>query len=235
MKREPEVSQAPEATDEIDPQALAAIRDLLRSEKDAPAETKTARAETDAPVPQKVSDTQTEVRARQAENLPPLSQAPEPATASARRSGQIGQKAGRAEGPLGRLKSRITGYRPKPKHIVIAGAALVVLFRPWLVVGLVLLGLFLLIGVFLAVGYDGFWKRAMAIGHWYARRHPSRAEELHRKLDDFALKWDAFLDRFPEGSVDGLYLPDFGELATAEARHDAAMKRRLSAMQDNNA
>lgn len=41
------------------------------------------------------------------------------------------------------------------------------------------------------------------------------------------MKWDAVLDRFPEGTVDGLYLPDFGEMAEAEARHDAALDRRF--------
>jgi hypothetical protein len=43
------------------------------------------------------------------------------------------------------------------------------------------------------------------------------------------------LDRFPEGTVDSLYLPDISELASAEARHDAAMERRLSGMSGKGA
>jgi len=42
--------------------------------------------------------------------------------------------------------------------------------------------------------------------------------------------WDGILDRFPEGTVDGLYLPDFGELAAADDRHTEAMDRRLSGL-----
>lgn len=75
----------------------------------------------------------------------------------------------------------------------------------------------------------------MGLGRWYARRRPNRAAELHRKLDAFAMKWDAVLDRFPEGSVDGLYLPDFGELATADARHDEALDRRFANLRKGEA
>ena len=49
------------------------------------------------------------------------------------------------------------------------------------------------------------------------------------------MKWDAVLDRFPEGTVDGLYLPDFGEMAAAEARHDAALDRRFDRLRDPEA
>ena len=112
------------------------------------------------------------------------------------------------KGLVARLKSRVTGYRPKPKHLVFAALALLVLLRPWLVVGLILLTIFLFIGVFLILGYDGFWRRAMGL---------------------------AILDRFPEGSVDGLYLPDFGDLATADKRHDEALDRRFSDMREGEA
>jgi hypothetical protein len=111
--------------------------------------------------------------------------------------------------------------------------ALLVLFRPWLVVGVLLLTVFLILGVFLALGYDGFWRRGMAIGRWYAGRRPERAADLHNRLDAFAIKWDAILDRFPEGTVDGLYLPDFGEMAAADARHDAAMARRFDSLRNS--
>lgn len=133
------------------------------------------------------------------------------------------------------LKAKVLGYRPTRKHIFWGAFALLVLMRPWLVVGLFFLSLFVLVGVFLILGYDGFWRRAMAIGRWYARRNPERSVELHRKLDRFAMRWDMILDRFPEGSVDGLYMPDFGDLAEADARHEEAMERRLSSLQQTEA
>lgn len=141
-----------------------------------------------------------------------------------------------AQGGLrGGVLERLTAYRPAPAHIAFGLFALLVLFRPWLVLGLTLLSALTLFGVFLILGYDGFWRSVMKIGRWYANHRPSRAAALHIRLDKFAVRWDSILDRFPEGSVDGLYLPDFGELANAEARHDEAMERRLSGLQDGGA
>ena len=131
--------------------------------------------------------------------------------------------------------SNLKAYRPKPAHIVLGALALLVLLRPWLVIGLTVLALLILVGVFLIAGYDGFWKGAMKLGRWYASRRPARAAVLHARLDRFAVRWDAILDRFPEGSVDALYLPDFGDLATAEDRHAEAMERRLSGLHEKGA
>ncbi|MEP1760950.1 MAG: hypothetical protein ABJJ03_10140 [Sulfitobacter sp.] len=132
-------------------------------------------------------------------------------------------------GVLGKIK----GYRPKPLHIGLAVLGLVVLMRPWLFVGLGVIFLIIMVGVYLMVGYDGFWKGAMRISRWYADRQPARAAKLHARLDTFAMRWDAILDKFPEGSVDALYLPDFGDLATADKRHDSAMERRLAGLQES--
>ena len=49
------------------------------------------------------------------------------------------------------------------------------------------------------------------------------------------MKWDAVLDRFPEGTVDGLYLPDFGEMAAAETRYDEALDRRFDSLRNSEA
>jgi hypothetical protein len=135
------------------------------------------------------------------------------------------------EGLAGRIKT----FRPKPVHIALGLFALFVVMRPWLVFGVLVLFALIMTGVFLITGYDGFWQSTMKFGRWYARRRPARAALLHARLDRFAMRWDAVLDRFPEGTVDGLYLPDFGEMATAEDRHSKAMDRRLSGMQGKGA
>jgi len=139
---------------------------------------------------------------------------------------------GKMSALLAGAKARIASYRPKPKHLLIAGAVLLVLLRPWLVLGLVFLTVFGVAVLFLILGYDGFWQRGMRLARWYANRRPDRAQVMHQRLDDFACKWDAVLDRFPEGSVDALYLPDFGDLAAADARHTEAVDRRLQSMQE---
>lgn len=133
------------------------------------------------------------------------------------------------------LLDRLRAYRPTVAHIVLGAFVLVVLLRPWLVGGLLALSIFIVIGVFLIAGYDGFWHGAIKASRWYARRRPSRAEVLHARLDRFAVRWDAVLDRFPEGTVDGLYLPDFAELETADARHDEVVERRLAGMREKGA
>ncbi len=135
----------------------------------------------------------------------------------------------------GDMLYRLSAYRPTVMHILLACLALFVFMRPWLVIGLTILSLIVLTGVFLMVGYDGFWQNVMKMGRWYARRKPSRAAAIHARLDRFALRWDAILDRFPEGTVDALYLPDFGELAQADARHGEALDRRLAGLKEESA
>jgi hypothetical protein len=125
----------------------------------------------------------------------------------------------------------LSGYRPKPAHITLGLLVLVVLMRPWLVIGLLALVVFIMIGVFLIAGYDGFWHGVMKSNRWYAKRRPERAALILARLDRFAMRWDGVLDRFPEGTVDGLYLPDFGDMDAAERRHTEAMDRRLSGLQ----
>ena len=133
------------------------------------------------------------------------------------------------------IVAQIKGYRPKPAHIALAAVVLLVVMRPWLVLGLTFLLLFVMIGVFLFAGYDGFWQGVIKVSRWYAKRRPERAAIVHARLDRFAVRWDAILDRFPEGTVDALYLPDFGDLATADKRHAEAMERRLSGLQGKGA
>lgn len=231
---------------ELDADSLSAIRSIL-TEEEAPAPRKSfGRASDPAPeAPQP-----TEAPARKAQAFPRLRPAdPAPTTTLAAKPAKRGlslrRKASAAtkpapaaqprpaaqpavQGDEGGLMDRIKSYRPTPAHIALGAFALLVLFRPWLVIGLTVLSVIILIGVFLIVGYDGFWKGVMKLGRWYSARRPERAVILNARLDRFAMKWDAILDRFPEGSVDGLYLPDFGELAMADKRHAEAMERRLS-------
>ncbi len=132
-------------------------------------------------------------------------------------------------------RRRIRAKRPPARAVILSLLALAVVLRPGLVFGVLFVMVFIVLGVFLALGYDGFWQQAMALGRWYAGRRPERAAMLHARLDALAMKWDAVLDLFPEGTVDGLYLPDFGEMAAAEARHDAALDRRFDRLRDPEA
>lgn len=137
--------------------------------------------------------------------------------------------------PSKRIALKLARWRPTSRVILFGALALLIAMRPWLVIGLIFLVVVIVLGVFFALGYDGFWQRIMALGRWYAGRRPERAVQLHARLDAIAMNWDAILDRFPEGTVDGLYLPDFGELAAAGARHDEVLDRRFDSLRNSEA
>lgn len=245
----------PVTENDLDVNSLNAIRSILM-EEEAPAPRQNLERVHSAEAPAPESEPPLEVAAprKKAEAFPPLDSAgaspvedlrPAPAKRrfSLRRSPKptpqpAAPKAASqaaATGAVGSVLARVKAYRPTPAHIALAAFVLLVLTRPWLVLGLTVLFLFIMVGVFLIAGYDGFWQGAIKLGRWYANRRPERAAILHARLDSFAVKWDAVLDRFPEGTVDGLYLPDFGEIATADDRHAQAMERRLSGLHGNGA
>ena len=222
----------------LDPNALAAIRDLLATEaEEAPEPAPRPQAHVMPAADLQAATPPTKRQMLERETIAP--QEPQAGSVPLKKARKKIKRLKAPRQPVGegnviaRVKAAVQGYRPTPRHIVIASLFLVVFFRPWLVLGIVFLSLVVLAGVFLILGYDGFWRQIMGLARWYARRHPSRASEMHRKLDGFAMRWDAILDRFPEGTVDGLYLPDFGHLAEADAKHDAALERRFSDLRES--
>lgn len=239
---------------ELDANSLDAIRSIL-TEEEAPAPRRGLRRVKPeaAELPREVAPLRTK-----ADSLPPLGdQEPdvvaEPSALttarkkfSLRRSPKV-EKVKAAPAPKQRnvarepsggeqgMMARIKAFRPRPVHFILGAFVLLVLLRPWLVLGLTILFVIIMTGVFLTAGYDGFWQGMIKFGRWYANRRPERAAVLHARLDRFAVMWDAILDRFPEGTVDSLYLPDFGDMASAEDRHTEAMDRRLAGLHGKGA
>ena len=128
----------------------------------------------------------------------------------------------------GVLKSWLASM-PKPtrKHLALAALAALVVFKPFWVLGFIGVSLLLLALAFAAIGGETIWRGVMLALHQLSDRDPERAINLRRRLDRFAVKWDAFLDRFPDGSVDGLYMPDFQVLSAEEARNEARFVNRM--------
>ncbi len=236
---------------ELDAASLSAIRSIL-TEQDAPA-SKPARgrstsvetaAASPVPLPRRKADGLPELEAPIPQpppeparkfTLPSWKKTLKPTQMRAQLSVQSARAPGSRATATSALLQRLKAYRPARSHVVIAALLAVVVLRPWLVLGLLILTTIIMIGVFLMVGFDGFWHGVMRASRWYAKRRPSRAAAVHAKLDSFAMRWDAVLDRFPEGTVDSLYLPDFSELASADARHDAAVERRLAGLSGKGA
>ena len=214
MTQAPQTPPRPTSDAPLDPEALSAIRSMIA---EASAPVPPAPAKDTAPVtPARTEqDASPSMRPLRDVELPPLADPIPRKTPPVRR------------GLFGQARAWAKGWRPSARQIFWTGLALLIVFRPWLMAGLLFLSVILLTVVFLALGYDGFWRRVLGLMRWYASKEPERAAKLQARLDAFAMKWDAVLDRFPDGSVDGLYLPDFGEMAAADARHDAALARRL--------
>jgi hypothetical protein len=230
--------QSTDETPELDADALAAIRSMIA---EAPRPDPVAQpvrgseapqqAVTIARMPTRPTSAEGDAMHKRTEQAPP-----EPAEQSAVPAEALADHVpGGLSRLLARVKDKVADIRVTPKRVALVALVALILFWPWLMVGILFFCAFIVTAIFLTLGYDGFWRRAMGLGRWYARRRPAHAAVIHEKLDTFAMRWDAVLDRFPEGTVDGLYLPDFGEMAIADSRHDAAMERRLNAMRENGA
>jgi hypothetical protein len=128
--------------------------------------------------------------------------------------------------------ARLRALRPSRRQSVWAAVGLIVLLRPaWVVLTLVL-GVFVMLGMVVAFGADRVWSGSVGLLKWYTGRAPERGVRLAARIDRFACRWDSLLDRFPDGWVDGLYLPDLQSLLDAEDWHDAVMATRLQRMHD---
>ena len=94
-----------------------------------------------------------------------------------------------------------------------------------------LLTLFVFLGAIVLFGADRTWRAVMRVFKFFVRQSPEKAHRFVKRMDRVALGWDGFLDRFPEGSVDGLYLPDFQSIQDAGKQQNVAVDARLLRMQ----
>jgi hypothetical protein len=84
------------------------------------------------------------------------------------------------------------------------------------------------------MGAERFWGSVLAGLMRLSKRQPKLARQLQERLDRFAFRWDAVLDRFPEHWVAEFYMPDIRVLAEADTRHAAAVSERLARLQEEN-
>jgi hypothetical protein len=119
-------------------------------------------------------------------------------------------------------------FKVNRKYVFGGALILLALLRPMWVVLFLIFSLIVGAACFTIMGADRTWSKVMGPFKKFAARSPDRAHRMAARLDSFALRWDGFLDRFPEGTVDWLYLPDFRSLQDADERHDAVVDARLS-------
>ncbi len=131
---------------------------------------------------------------------------------------------------IGTAIAHIKGFRPTRRQIIAAALILVVLIWPAWVIFFAVLNLIVVLGVFLCFGGDRVWGGVVRALSWYIQRAPERGTRLTARIDRFADRWDGILDRFPDGWVDGLYLPDVRALLEADKLHDDALNARFDRM-----
>ena len=131
-------------------------------------------------------------------------------------------------GPLAiAFKSNVLA-KIKRKHVAFAALAAFVWLRPMWAVLFVVLSLFLVAGIFFVVGGEKIWRGVMLALHRISKTDPDRAVRIRKRLDLFALRWDMILDRFPNGSVDMFYMPDFQVLSAEEARNETRLAQHMN-------
>jgi len=168
-------------------------------------------------------------RRRRADVLPELQEAVEPQV-PAKRSMRASRSVSLVARAVSFVVDRLRAFRPTPRHLALVSLALLVALRPhWFVVTGVL-GVALIVGAFMFLGSDRIWRMVLAHLARVDGRNPARAALLRTRLDRFACRWDAILDFFPDGMVDGLYMPDLQAMQDGEEAHTAAMAARLERM-----
>jgi hypothetical protein len=123
------------------------------------------------------------------------------------------------------------GLRVRPGYLLLGLFAAYALWQP--MIAMIMVGVVLVLGIvaFATIG-EKIWRGVMLAMHDLAETDPERAVRIRQRLDRFAMKWDTFLDRFPDGTVDAFYMPDFQVLSQDEARREAKMNDRLERLRN---
>lgn len=145
----------------------------------------------------------------------------QPAQAPAQAMDQPGQPVDTAELTLvQRAVKAVKEFRPTRKQIALFTLLVVMVWRPWLIPGLVFVLFWVGLIAYLTLGPDRISEIAAARWEWFQRRHPERAEAMLGKVQRGADRVDGWLARLPESWTDGIYLPDFGRSASESGALD---------------
>lgn len=117
-------------------------------------------------------------------------------------------------------------------HVAIVLSVVTLVVAPKLVLFTALFALLMLVMVFYIAGAEQIWRGVVLALHDLAETDPRRAARIRMRLDRVADRWDRILDRFPAGSVDALYMPDFQALSLDEARNEARLNERLERLRE---
>lgn len=109
------------------------------------------------------------------------------------------------------------------KLAALAGAVLLVWFKPWLIPLLLFIVVWLALIVFLLLGSARISELLERGWAFYQARRPAKAAQIIARLQKAADRLDGILARMPERLADGIFTPDLGR----SARDMAAENRPL--------
>ncbi len=122
------------------------------------------------------------------------------------------------EAPVARRRSRAGSGRralrsalPRPRHILLLGAVVLVFLYPLAAAAVVVLPLCIGFVVYLTLGPDRSAEGLAALWNLIDRRRPTLALSLQQRGNALALKFDALVDRLPEPWADALARPDLAQ------------------------
>ena len=108
------------------------------------------------------------------------------------------------------LLQAIKEFRPTRKQIAFVVLAGIVVWRPWLIPGLLFVLFWVGLIAYLTMGPDRVSEVAQGRWEWFRARFPERAERVMGWMQRSADRMDGWLARLPERWTDGVYLPDLG-------------------------
>ena len=125
---------------------------------------------------------------------------------------------------------RIKTYRPDRRAILLTSAVLLLILKPFMVIGWTLFAGFVVLLCYLFMGGERFWRAIIAIFQKFKRRRPAAARVLKLRSYVIARKWNGLMQWAPQGICDFFQVPDLREIIAADTRHEAAMSDRLRRM-----
>ena len=138
--------------------------------------------------------------------------------------------------PSLKLNSRGRGAglrgRIKRKHVTLGILAGLTLWQPLVMLGVALALLALVLLAFKLIGGERIWKGVLLSLREIGQKNPAKGRDLRTRLDQMAMRWDTILDRFPDGTVDGLYMPDFQVLETEDMDYTQKVNERLARLRE---
>ena len=123
---------------------------------------------------------------------------------------------------------KVRTYRPERKSILLTSLVLLVLLKPFMMIGWSLVAAFALLLTFLFLGGDRFWRMVIVLFRAFARRNPSAARVVKLRAYVIARKWNRLMEWVPQGLADCISAPDLREMIAADARHEVALHDRLN-------